>query len=145
MPPYIVEGFYNQRQMLKSIKIWKIDEDASRIVSKLTISNASRFTFTEDGMIVNDIIIDTTYILESVIMSILEPKVYHGHQIYYYGRIRILANSGLVLHTFQLPEIAGETFYTNFIIHNQRLVMEVDDKLLLKLQLGQPATQDPQV
>ena len=96
-------------------------------------------------MIVNDIIIDTTYILESVIMSILEPKVYHGHQIYYYGRIRILANSGLVLHTFQLPEIAGETFYTNFIIHNQRLVMEVDDKLLLKLQLGQPATQDPQV
>ena len=91
--------------MLKSIKIWKIDEDASRIVSKLTISNASRFAFTEDGMIVNDIIIDTTYISESVIMSILEPKVYH--------------------------EIAGETFYTNFIIHNQRLVMEVDDKVFI--------------
>ena len=28
-------------------------------------------------MIVNDIIIVTTYILEHVIMSILEPKVYH--------------------------------------------------------------------
>ena len=69
--------------MLKSIKIWKIDEDASKIESKLTIRDASQFAFTEDGMIVNDIMIDTTYISESVIMSVLEPKVYNGHQIFY--------------------------------------------------------------
>ena len=78
-----IEGFYYQRQMLNSVKIWKIDEDNSRIESKLTIRDASRFAFTEDGMIANDIIIDTTYISESVIMSVLEPKVYNGHQIFY--------------------------------------------------------------
>ena len=77
-----IEGFYYQRQMLNSVKIWKIDEDNSRIESKLTIRDASWFAFTEDGMIANDIIIDTTYISESLIMSVLEPKVYNGHQIF---------------------------------------------------------------
>ena len=117
--------------MLKSIKVWKIDEVNSRIDSKLTIRDASRFAFTEDGVIANDIIIDTTYISESVIMSVLEPKVYNGHQIFYYGRIQILDNSRRVLHTYNLPEIAGETFYTNFIIYNQRLIMEVNDKVFI--------------
>ena len=117
--------------MLKSVKIWKIDEVNSTIDSKLTIKDASRFAYTEDGFIANDIIIDTTYISESVIMSVLEPKVYNGHEIFYYGRIRILDDSGRVLYTFNLPEIAGETFYTNFILFDQRLIMEVDDKVFI--------------
>ena len=73
MAPFIVEGFYNQWQMLKSIKVWKIDEVNSRIERTLTIRDASQFAFTEDGMIANDIIIDITYISERVIMSVLEP------------------------------------------------------------------------